>query len=75
MSLNSAWAVTTTVRLVVVDESALLAAAKAAGGDGADVRSALQTLVRPPAISDLPGVAERPDLTWHASVDAAPDIN
>jgi hypothetical protein len=73
MSANSEWAVTTTVRLVVADEGALLEAARAAGGDATSVQSALQTLIRPPDISDLPGVAQRKDLTWHASVHAAPD--
>ncbi len=75
MGLNSEWVVTTTVRLVVSDERALLDAAKAAGGDAADIQSALQTVVRPPAVADLPGVAERTDMTWHASVHASPDPN
>jgi hypothetical protein len=75
MSVNSEWVVTTTLRLVVADQGALLDAARATGGDAADIQSALQTLVRPPDISHLPGVAERKDLTWHASVHAAPDTN
>jgi len=75
MTTDAEWVVTTTVRLVVTDERALLDAAKAAGGDAVDVQSALQTLVRPPAISGLPGVEERRDMTWHASVHASPDTN
>lgn len=73
MTANAEWVVTTTVRVVVKDEPALLEAARAAGGDGADVQSALQTVVRPPSIAGLPGLAERTDMTWHASVQATPN--
>lgn len=73
MAGHAEWVVTTKVRVVVADELALLEAARAAGGDAADVQSALQTVVQPPDVSALPGLAERSDITWQASVHAAPD--
>lgn len=70
------WTVTTVLRVVVEDEEALLAAAREAGTAEGDVQSALQALIRAPDIRALgvPGVSARSDLTWHASVLAAPDV-
>jgi hypothetical protein len=73
MTGQAEWVVTTKVRVVVADENALLAAAREAGGDAASVQSALQTIVRPPDVTSLPGLAGRADITWHASVHAEPD--
>lgn len=70
--------VTVTLRVTVDDDQALLDAAgeavpAAARADAAlAAHLALQSLIAPPDVTDLPGVRQWTGLGWHYSVEAQP---
>ena len=70
--------VTVRLRLTVEDPAALLAAAGDAVPDAlredqlVALQSALQSLVVPPHVEQLPGVSRRSGPGWHAEVRAEP---